>query len=128
MIYVVSLATVVRLLSLDPGCVVRTFGTAAVVLMFPRPNLDTSVAACLSVCSVYYHFARMIPNIPRVLGILFFLCALPLAWAQFNFFEQMFGQGPGPQHQQRRPSSHSQWAAQADAGECGRERAKLTRS
>ncbi|GJE84246.1 hypothetical protein PsYK624_003220 [Phanerochaete sordida] len=44
---------------------------------------------------------------------------MPLALAQFNFFEQMFGQGPpGGQHQQRRPSSHSQWAAQADAVPC----------
>ena len=66
---------------------------------------------------VDYHFANMLSNASKVLNLLVVLCMVPLALAQFNFFEQMFGQGPpGGQHQQRRPPSHSQWAAQADAG------------
>lgn len=53
-----------------------------------------------------------------VLGLLVVLAAVPLAWAQFGFFEQMFGnQGQQQQQQQRRPPSQgSQWAAHADAG------------
>ena len=45
---------------------------------------------------------------------LFVSFAISGTWAQFQFFEQMFGQGhPG---QQQRPSSHPvQWASQADA-------------
>lgn len=38
---------------------------------------------------------------------------LPVALAQYNFFEQMFGHG---QQQQQRGSGVSQWASQADAG------------
>lgn len=59
----------------------------------------------------------MLSSATKAFNILLFLCMVSPALAQFNFFEQMFGQGPpGGQHQQRRPPSHSQWAAQADAG------------
>ena len=40
---------------------------------------------------------------------------IPLASAQFGFFEQMF-QGHGGQQQQHRPSGASAWAAQSETG------------
>jgi len=55
----------------------------------------------------------MLPRILIILG----LCILPTAFAQFQFFEQMFGQQHGGQ--QRPPSGHpGQWAAQSDAVPC----------
>lgn len=66
--------------------------------------------------SVYHGVARMVASSSSLLGVYLFLCALPFAWGQFQFFEQMFGQGHPGQQQQRRPPTHSQWAAQADAG------------
>ncbi|CAL1701184.1 unnamed protein product [Somion occarium] len=44
---------------------------------------------------------------------------LPFAFAQFQFFEQMFGQPhPGQQHGQRQAQYPGQWAAQAEAVPC----------
>ncbi|PCH41462.1 hypothetical protein WOLCODRAFT_100598 [Wolfiporia cocos MD-104 SS10] len=54
-----------------------------------------------------------------LLSILFFLS---VAYAQFNFFEQMFGHG-NQQQQYQQPRSHSssgagQWVAQSDSVSC----------
>lgn len=50
----------------------------------------------------------------NTLCTLLLFCLLPLACAQFQFFEQMFGQGH-PGQQQRQSSNPAQWAAQAEA-------------
>ena len=50
-------------------------------------------------------------------GILLSLFFLPLAFAQFQFFEQMFGQQhPGQRQQQPSGGYPGQWAAHAEAG------------
>ncbi|EIN10870.1 hypothetical protein PUNSTDRAFT_85267 [Punctularia strigosozonata HHB-11173 SS5] len=52
----------------------------------------------------------------RVLvALLGFLCS-QIAFAQFNFFEQMFG--GHHQQQQHRPSGESLWAAQSENVQC----------
>ncbi|KAI0089108.1 hypothetical protein BDY19DRAFT_993340 [Irpex rosettiformis] len=53
-----------------------------------------------------------------VFTFLLLACSAPGALSQFQFFEQMFGQGQHPGHQQRQPNHAPQWAAQADAVPC----------
>lgn len=52
-----------------------------------------------------------------MLNIFISLVFLPLALAQFQFFEQMFGQQhPGQQPRQQQTGYPGQWAAHAEAG------------
>ncbi|KAK7695783.1 hypothetical protein QCA50_000420 [Cerrena zonata] len=54
-----------------------------------------------------------------MLNIFISLVFLPLALAQFQFFEQMFGQQhPGQQPRQQQTGYPGQWAAHAEAVPC----------
>ncbi|KAG2369654.1 hypothetical protein BDR07DRAFT_1266703 [Suillus spraguei] len=50
--------------------------------------------------------------------ILLLAASLPLASAQFNFFDQMFGHPQQQQQQGPGPSDNSQWTAHSEALSC----------
>jgi hypothetical protein len=50
--------------------------------------------------------------LPTTSTIVLIFVLFPLAFAQFNFFDQMFGH----QQQPQRPSGASQWNAQSESG------------
>ncbi|KAG1815609.1 uncharacterized protein BJ212DRAFT_1447239 [Suillus subaureus] len=50
--------------------------------------------------------------------ILLLAASLPLASAQFNFFDQMFGHSQQQQQRESGPSGNSQWMAHSEALPC----------